>query len=43
MGKKVSDDINSNDVFDTIGRHMATVLIVLLGLLFAYGYLWPLI
>ena len=32
-----------NDVADKIGKGVATIFIALLFVLFAYGYLWPLI
>jgi len=34
---------NDNDAAERIGRRIADVFIVLLGLLFAYGFVWPLI
>ena len=34
---------NNNDAAERIGRRIADVFIVLLGLLFAYGFVWPLI
>jgi len=36
-------DENRDDIADTVGKRVATVFIVLLGALFAYGYLVPLI
>ena len=34
---------NNSDAAERIGRRIADVFIVLLGLLFAYGFVWPLI
>ena len=35
-------DERPDDIAETIGKRVATVFVVLLGALFAYGYLVPL-
>jgi hypothetical protein len=33
----------TDDSANRVGKHLSTVFVVLLGALFFYGYLWPLV